>query len=226
MRVPHCLPSTPLATCVTICLLFGGLLGGPTPAAAQVVEPPGPFVIDARGAFSTVGRSEDLALPRGLQASELPRRVLGFDVGAHVYPVRGKVTLGVGASLLRLGGTQTPDADADGSADAPVTSGTFTLTGIAPQLSLNFGSSRGWSYVGAGMGLSRLTAGRAEGTLESSPQLLTLNMGGGARWFISEHAAFGFDLRLYRVGAKELSSDYIGNPTVSLFVVSAGLSFK
>lgn len=226
MRVPDCLPPTPLATCVTIFLLFGGL-SCPAPAAAQVVEPPGPFVIDARGAFSTVGRSEELALPRGLQASELPRRVLGFDVGAHVYPVRGRVTLGLGASLVRLSGTQTPDAgDAAGSADAPVTSGTFTLTGIAPQLSLNFGSSRGWSYVGAGMGLSRLTVGRAEATLESSPQLLTLNMGGGARWFISEHAAFGFDLRFYRVGAKELSSDYIGNPTVSMFVVSAGLSFK
>lgn len=225
MRVPDCLPTTPLASCVTIFLLFSGLLCGPAPAAAQVMEPPGPFVIDARGAFSTVGRSEDLALPRGLQASELPRRVLGFDVGAHVYPVRGKFTLGLGASLVRLSGTQTPDAE-DADPNAPVTSGTFTLTGIAPQLSLNFGSSRGWSYVGAGMGLSRLTAGRAEGTLESSPQLLTLNMGGGARWFISEHAAFGFDLRFYRVGAKELSSDYIGNPTVSMFVVSAGLSFK
>lgn len=224
MRVPDCLPPTPLATCVTIFLLFCGLLR-PAPAAAQVVEPPGPFVIDARGAFSTVGRSEDLALPRGLQASELPRRVLGFDVGAHVYPVRGRVTLGLGASLVRLSGTQTPDA-ADADPNAPVTSGTFTLTGVAPQLSLNFGSSRGWSYLGAGMGLSRLTAGRAEGTLESSPQLLTLNMGGGARWFISEHAAFGFDLRFYRVGAKELSSGYIGNPTVSMFVVSAGLSFK
>jgi hypothetical protein len=225
MPVPDCLPRTPSATYVTILLLFCVLCCGAVPVAAQVVEPPGPFTIDVRGAFSTVGRSEDLALPRGLQATELPRRVLGFDVGAHVYPVRGTVTLGVGASLLRLNGTQNPDPDETG-ANAAVTSGTFTLTGIAPQVSLNFGSSRGWSYVGAGVGLSRLTVGRAESTLESSPQLLTLNMGGGARWFISEHAAFGFDLRFYRVGAKELAGDYVGNPAVSMFVVSAGLSFK
>jgi opacity protein-like surface antigen len=225
MRVPDCLPRIRPATCVTILLLFCAAWSGAAPAAAQVVQPPGPFVIDARGAFSTVGRSDDLALPRGLQATELPRRVLGLDVGAHVYPVRGTVTLGVGASLVRLGGTQTPDTE-DTAPDAPVTSGTFTLTGIAPQVSLNFGSSRGWSYVGAGLGLSRLKVGRAESTLESSPQLLTLNMGGGARWFVSEHVAFNFDLRFYRAGAKELSAEYIGNPTVSMFVVSAGLSFK
>jgi len=198
-------------------------------ATAQVVDPPpGPFVIDARGAFSTVGRSEALALPRGLQASELPRRVIGLDVGAHVYPVRGPVTLGIGASLVRIGGTQTPEPVEDGAtADAPITAGTFTLTSLAPQLSLNFGTTRGWSYVGAGLGLSKLDAGRAESTTRvSSPQLLTLNVGGGARWFVTEHAAFNFDLRFYRVGASDLSGPYLGNPAVSLFVVSAGLSFK
>ncbi len=212
-----------LTACVTAALLFLAVGG----ASAQMEEPPGPYVIDARGAFSTVGRSEALALPRGLQASELPRRVLGLDLGAHVYPVRGKVTLGVGASYVRLGGTQTPEPlDEESPADAPVTAGTFRLTGIMPQVSLNFGTSRGWSYVGAGMGLSRLRAGRAESTLESSPQLLTLNMGGGARWFVGERTAFTFDLRFYRAGARELSAEYIGNPTVSLFVVSAGVSFK
>src|SRR5690606_5009175 len=108
-----------------------------------------------------------------------------------------------------------------------VTAGTFTLTGIAPQVSLNFGTSRGWSYIGAGYGLSKLKVGREESTtLESSPQLLTLNLGGGARWFVSEHAAFGFDLRFYRIAAREVSGDYIGNPSVSMFVVAAGLGFR
>jgi opacity protein-like surface antigen len=223
MTASYCARPLPRLLSVVGCLLICGAAS----AGAQVVEPPGPFVIDARGAFSTVGRSDDLALPRGLRASELPRRVLGIDVGGHVYPVRGPVTLGVGASLLRLGGTQTPDTgDEAGGPDAPVTSGTFTLTGIAPQVSLNFGTSRGWSYIGAGYGLSRLKAGRAEATLESSPQLPTLNLGGGARWFITEHAAFGFDLRFYRIGARDFSADYVGNPSVSMFVVSAGVSFK
>ena len=220
-------PAMPLRTSLAVCVISAVLFAVPTRVQAQMDEPPGPFVIDARGAFSTVGRSNDLALPYGLQASELPRRVLGLDVGAHVYPMRGKVTLGVGAAFVRLAGTQTPEPlDETSAVDAPVTAGTVRLTGIAPQVSLNFGSSRGWSYVGAGLGLSKLTVGRADAALEGSPQLLTLNMGGGARWFVSEHAAFSFDVRFYRVGAKELSGDYLGNPTVSMFVVAAGLSFK
>ena len=198
----------------------------PAEGRAQVDEPPGPFVVDARGAFSSVGRSADLSLPRGLQSGELPKSVRGLDFGAHVYPVRGRVTLGVGASLLMLGGTQTPGAPEDGAADVPVTAGEFRVRSVVPQLSLNFGSSRGWSYIGAGLGFSQLRAGRAESDLTYSPQLLTLNLGGGARWFVSEHVAVTFDGRYYRIGAKDLDADYVGNPTVAMFVLSAGLSFK
>ena len=56
--------------------------------------------------------------------------------------------------------------------------------------------------------------------------MLTLNLGGGARWFVSEHVAFTFDGRYYRMAAKDLEADYVGNPVVSMFVLSAGLSFK
>lgn len=198
----------------------------PDDTMAQVAAPPGPFVIDARGAFASVGRSEELASPRGLQVSELPKTVLGLDVGAHVYTVRGKVTLGIGASLLMVGGTQTPAEPAAGAVDAPTTPGEFRVRGIVPQLSLNFGSSRGWSYIGAGLGLSQLKAGRAESDLSYSPQLLTLNLGGGARWFVSEHVAFTLDGRYYRLTAKDLEAGYVGNPMVSMFVLSAGLGFK
>ena len=214
-------PLVRAALLVSTCLLAA------TPAThAQQTQPPGPFVIDVRGAFSSVGRSEELASPRGLQANELPKRVLGLDVGAHVYPVRGKVTLGLGGSFLMIGGTQTPGEPEEGAVGAPINAGEFRVRGLVPQLSLNFGSSRGWSYLGAGLGLSQITAGRAESDLTSSPQLLTLNLGGGARWFVSEHVAFTFDGRYYRLGAKPLEGDYLGNPVVTMFVLSAGLSFK
>lgn len=204
---------------VSVCLL-----ASPVGAWAQAPEPPGPFAIDVRGAFTSVGRSEELAAPRGLLTEELPKRVLGFDVGAHVYPVRGKVTLGVGASLLMIGGTQAPGADA--STVVTTTEGEYRVRGIVPQVSLNFGSSRGWSYLGGGVGLSQIRAGRAESALTYGPQTLTLNVGGGARWFIGEHVAFTFDGRYYRIGAQPLEGDYIGNPVVTMFVLSAGLSFK
>lgn len=195
-------------------------------ALAQTSAPPGPFVIDARGAFASVGRSEELAAPRGLTSSELPKRLLGLDVGAHFYPVRKTITLGLGASLLMASGSQTPGTPEEGAVDAPVTPGEFSVRGIVPQLSLNFGSSRGWSYIGAGLGFSQIKAGRSESDLAYSPQLLTLNLGGGARWFVSEHVAFTFDGRYYRLAAKDLEAGYVGNPVVTMFVLSAGLSFK
>jgi len=195
-------------------------------ALAQPPEPPGPFVLDVRGAFSSVGRSEALAQPRGLQAAELPKTVLGLDLGAHVYPVRGRVTLGLGASLLVIGGTQAPGATDADTVNPAFSTGVFRVRGIVPQLSLNFGSSRGWSYIGAGLGLSSLKAGRAESDVAYGPQVLTINLGGGARWFISEHAAFTFDGRYYRLGAKPLDGDYLGNPALAMFVLSAGVSFK
>ncbi len=208
-------------------LVSACLLAAPVAAWAQAPEPPGPFAVDVRGAFSSVGRSEELAAPRGLLTEELPKRVLGLDVGAHVYPVRGKVTLGFGASLLMIGGTQAPRGDED-DASAPVTTteGEYRVRGIVPQVSLNFGSSRGWSYLGGGVGLSQIRAGRVESALAYGPQTLTINVGGGARWFISEHVAFTFDGRYYRIGARPLEGDYIGNPVVTMFVLSAGLSFK
>jgi hypothetical protein len=198
----------------------------PVFVSAQPVEAPGPFVIDARGAFSNVGRSEELAAPRGLMSSELPASVLGFDVGAHVYPIRGKVTLGLGGSLLMVGGTQTPGEPEEGAVNPPITPGEFRVRAVVPQVSLNFGSSRGWSYLGAGVGFSQMKAGRAESDLRYSPRLLTLNLGGGARWFISERIAFTFDGRYYRLASKALEADYVGNPAVSLFVLSAGLSVR
>jgi hypothetical protein len=211
-----------LTFCVSIGLLFTA-----GPAAAQLGEPPGPFVVDVRAALSTVGRSEELALPRGLRLSELPRQIRGLDVGGHIYPVRGKVTLGIGAHLLRVGATQTPgEPEGTPGPDTPITPGRLQVTGVVPQLSLNFGTNRGWSYVGAGAGFSRLEAGRAEADLAASPALLTLNLGGGARWFVSERVAFTFDVRFYKVGAKELAGDYIGNPAISMFVIGAGLSFQ
>lgn len=207
---------------VSICLLA-------LPAAAtaqQMDDAPGPFVVDVRGAWSSVGRSDALARPRGLQATELPTSVLGLELGAHVYPIRGRVTLGVGASFLTLGGTQSPGEPEPDVVSPAVATGEFRARGVVPQLSLNFGSSRGWSYLGAGLGLLTIQAGRAESDLTYGPSLRTLHYGGGARWFVSEHVAFTFDGRFYRLASKPLEADYLGNPALSMFVFSAGVSLK
>ena len=93
---------------------------------------------------------------------------------------------------------------------------------IAPQVSLNFGSRDGWSYLSAGLGAGSVNAeatdvlpGRHESGL-----LRSVNYGGGARWFITPRLAFGFDLRAHQIAA---GAD---TPKVSVFAVGAGLSFR
>lgn len=185
----------------------------PVVAFAQT-EPgsPGPYVIDVRGAMLSIPNAGEFypALPT---AATIPGRAFGLDVGAHVFGKRlGGSTLGLGANVTVVHGKVGPP---DVSATA------FTL---APQVSLNFGSSDGWSYVGGGYGLgkiSTLVAGSPDATVETG-NLGTLNFGGGARWFVNPHVAAGFDVRFYRFGA----SGDAGTPATMHVALSVGMSVR
>ena len=95
-----------------------------------------------------------------------------------------------------------------------------------PQASLNFGSSRGWSYIGAGFAWSRRSTGVADTEFEDGARLMGLHYGGGARWFIKPHVAFTFDLRFYRLPEQAEDGTIPFQPKTRLFLASAGLSFK
>ena len=72
------------------------------------------------------------------------------------------------------------------------------FSSVSPQISLNFGSKQGWSYISGGVGVGRFTT-----ELESSPattsgdRIQVINYGGGARWFTTRHTAVSLDLRFY-----------------------------
>ena len=51
-----------------------------------------------------------------------------------------------------------------------------------------------------------------------------LNFGGGARWFISEHVGFGFDVRWHRLGGRDASGTSVAVPGTTLFHVGVGVS--
>jgi hypothetical protein len=123
--------------------------------------------------------------------------------------------VGIGAGVLRARGT----ASVDGGEEIVA-----LVTVLAPEVSFNFGSGMGWSYVGAGAGFGQMTT-RVRGVDDSvargsSGRVTTVNAGAGARWFSSRRLAFGFDVRYYRIAAGE------GTPVTSLLVVSAGLSLR
>jgi hypothetical protein len=179
--------------------LAGVLLGSRIDAQSLTPGPPGPyFVLDVRGATSGIPTSIGL-YPTVPDGGSVPSRGFGYDIGGHVYLFNlGGARVGLGVNVLGVRGTST---------DA-----TATMRIVAPQLSFNFGTSDGWSYLSVGAGTARVDA---EETGSSS----AINAGGGARWFIKRHIGVGFDVRLHRIAA---DGDIMGQSTE----ISASVGFS
>ena len=166
-------------------------------------------------------------------AIRVPRRAFGFGAGAHFYAFRiGVARVGFGVDLLRARGTASTEVSvtSTGSTTTAASTGTFraamTVTTIAPQLSFNFGSHEGWSYLSGGYGTStthadvNVPASIGEDFGSRNRRTSTLNVGGGARWFLREHVAVGFDVRFYRL----LGTDTV--PSTQIVGLSVGLSLR
>lgn len=199
-----------------------------TPALAQPPGPPGPYVIDVRGTTTDVPNAPEF-YPSIPLNTFVPGRGFGIDVGGHVYLAKlGASRIGLGANVIRIRGTAPPpvlDSAVDVTPTATIRPPSIraTFSTIAPQLSFNFGTRSGWSYLSAGLGVGEIvtTAVRQEGTTRrSSGQRRVINMGGGARWFLRSRFAVGFDIRVHRVSAGPIT------PGTSLLSASAGLSFR
>ena len=201
-------------------------------AAVYGQDPPPPLphiVVDLHGVVPVFPNdSTDLAKSRPvlgrtdaptLSVSELPGAGFGGRAGAHVYLFKYKaITLGVGGEVMIGKSSSTP---AEGSTGlVPVDE---RLRVFSSQVSFNFGSGHGWSYVSGGIGRSQWSirpAGQAE-TSADTESLPTTNYGGGARWFAKKHLAFSLDIRIY-----EIQPGSTGSPRTRLFTVGAGISLK
>ncbi len=234
------MPERAAATAVAIAVLLMS-----TPAAAQSAPPsaPGPYVIDIRGPMS--GFPSTSGFHPVLPANTLvPKRGFGLGVGGHVYVANlGISRVGVGIDVLRVRGTAvtpvTPsmakDANTPSSRGASLSTAgpidvAMTMTAVAPQLSFNFGTREGWSYLSGGYGVAQIrtdATGEQESPLTGRTTLVrddgrsaSINYGGGARWFIRDRLAVGFDLRFHRIAAVET------RPRATLVVASVGLSVR
>ena len=193
-----------------------------TPGAAQTVSPPGPWIVDIRAATSSV--PTDLSFYPAGDATLVPSRGFGLDVGGHIYLFTfGPSRVGVGANLVVIRSTATEPASGEG--DLPEERLSLNMRTVAPQVSFNFGSRDGWSYLSAGLGIGSIST-RVEGVTTSernSGQVRAINFGGGARWFLSDRVAFGFDVRAHRLAA---AGSERPTPGVNAVAVSAGLSVR
>jgi hypothetical protein len=198
-------------------------------ATAQPKEPIPPFAVDIRGAFARHKAEPSVATDLGVTAANLPTHSLGLVGGAHVYPLRSKrVTLGLGGHVVMARGSAAVDI-VDPATKVTTKSPTVRrhFTTVAPEISLNFGHRNGWSYVSGGMfGRSKQYLDRADAPAATTPYRKTLNYGGGARWFTTEHVALSVDFRWYSVAEQLAAAGVIAQPRTTLLVLSGGLAIK
>jgi hypothetical protein len=196
----------------------------PQPVAAQDPPPPIPrFVIDLHGAVPNFPNDPALAASRGLHPAELPGRGLGADVAVHAFPIKYRaVTFGIGGRWM------TARAHREQDPASALRSVTERLTYLGPQLSFNFGTGLGWSYISGGIAASKWSV-TPDGDAPQPPdeeRLRTIDYGGGARWFAKPHLAFSFDVRLYAINPTSPTPALPGGPRSTLLVISAGVSVK
>jgi hypothetical protein len=201
---------------------------------AQQKERIGPWVADLR-ITSAALPGEPGWTPAVTTATEPPTRSFGFELGAHVNVLRFRaVALGVGATWLVARGTSTPPPTTTPPSTMPavqtIPAVTTRVTSLAPQISLNFGHSLGWSYVSAGLGRSKAeseaTLAGTTFTPRDSDWVKTLNYGGGARWFITDHVGVGFDVRWHKLSLVAATATHPGAPRASLLMAGAGVVVK
>ena len=105
---------------------------------------------------------------------------------------------------------------------------TERFTYLAPQLSLNFGTGAGWSYLSGGIAASKwsVVPNSSVPLLPDDERLKTIDYGGGARWFAKPHLAFSLDVRFYAINPSSPAPGLPGAPRTTLFVIGAGISLK
>jgi hypothetical protein len=212
-------------------MLIGGLAGlvQTGTAAAQTEDPINVFVVDVRGGVMSYDKAA-LGSTLGVTKDDLPGRGLGLELGAHVYPIRGKsIALGLGATVLFSRGKHEPPIP-EGETEPDPTKPTVQtrVKAFTPQVSLNFGTRRGYSYISGGIGSVVRTYEALEGTMlevNDDTRARALNYGGGARWFAASHVAFTFDLRFYRVNAQDATTTSAALPQQRFFIASGGIAF-
>jgi hypothetical protein len=201
-------------------LIVAAAVMAAAPAAGQAPARPGRWVLDARAVTSAV--PADTTFYPTLSSTIVPSRGFGADLGGHVYLFNlGPARVGFGANVMLVRASITaPSTDETGSAAGQQL--TLTMRVVTPQISFNFGSQDGWSYLSAGLGTGSVNTQAtvtSPGTQESG-RLRAVNFGGGARWFIKPRLAFGLDLRAYQIAAGN------GTPRFTVFAVGAGLSIR
>lgn len=194
-----------------------------SPATAQEPPPRIPLlVVDVHANVLSFPQDPQLAKSRDLNPSELPGLGLGGDLGAHIYPLKWRaMTWGFGGQVTVARARRSPEAGSN------LRSTSARFTSMAPQMSFNFGTGTGWSYLSGGIAVSTWSV-VPDGVARqpaADERLTTINYGGGARWFAKPHLAFSFDVRFYTINPSA-PGQLPSSPRTTLMIIGAGVSLK
>ena len=200
--------------------------------AARAQDPPPriPLIaLDLHGTLPFFPVDDALAASRNLRVAELPGTGLGLHGALTLYPLTWKaVTFGIGVDAAV--GRSHKGAGTIGGTEVPLRAVTETFAHLAPEISFNFGTGNGWSYISGGLGPSVWSITPDDGTAYAadSERLKTINYGGGARWFIKPHLAFSLDVRFYAINpsSPDPLSGLPSSPRTRLLMIGAGISLK
>jgi hypothetical protein len=202
---------------------------GASVSAVHAQEPPPRipwYVLDFHATVPRFPSNQAVADSRDMTLAELPGAGLGLQAGLHFYPLRWRaITFGIGGEVTGNRSRQTPPVNAT----TPLRGAEEKFLSASPQLSFNFGSGHGWSYLSGGIGVSQwslIPDDREEPFPGDTERLKTINYGGGARWFAKPHIAFSFDLRFYAINPGTPYLGHPGSPRTRLVIVGAGVSIK
>src|SRR2546428_2747202 len=175
------------------------LLISVVPVRSQGPPPGIPLVVvDGQGNVPRFPQDPLLADSRGISLTELPGAGLGGQLGVHLYFFKFKaMTVGVGGQTIVAQAKQTPPKEVQDQIKAV----TEKFRSLGAQLSLNFGSGTGWSYLSGGIGRSNwsiVPEGRK--LLPGDEEVLkTINYGGRAPRFAESHPPLRLPRRLYAI---------------------------
>jgi hypothetical protein len=133
------------------------------------------LVIDARGSFAGYGLRTQTATAFGVATIDLPSRGFGFTAGAHLLIPLGRVSFGAGGEMML---TQRSRERLDALNEPTGVVLKTRAFSLSPQVSLNFGRARGWSYVSGGIGVMSFETWDAAND-RPERRLRGINYGGG-----------------------------------------------
>ena len=211
-------------------------LGLAASATAQQREPLPRLAIDLHAASVGLPTAEGWIPVPVIGDTPLPGRGWGASGAATLYPFKlGIMTFGFGAAVSRGAGKGEALSITTGSGDSATTIVTPVFRtqalNVIPQVSINFGHKLGWSYLSAGVGVTRINAS-ADATATLPAVILpdtwnqALNFGGGARWFMKRRLGAGFDVRFVKLGSRAASGDIPAARRTQMITFSAGITLQ